>query len=146
MSVLPRCTSKAGGPQPASVEECAQVSPSLLASGSSCICLLHQAKLTCVVLDDQQAARRAGDRPYRSKHGLRSGAGKDVATNGGGQHAVSDVPGVRGLVAAASTCLDKKRLCGMGVRCSAMLQANNTMVPIGGVPAALSIHEEAKFK
>lgn len=55
-----------------------------------------------VVFDDEQYAFRAGDGADRRQHGVYAGRGEYVAHCGGVQHAVADVAGVGGLVAAAA--------------------------------------------
>ena len=51
-----------------------------------------------VVLDDQQAARLAGDREDAGEHGVDRGRGEHLAADRRRQHAAPDEPRVRGLV------------------------------------------------
>ena len=55
-----------------------------------------------VVLDDQQAARRAGDGADGGQDGVGGGRGEDVAGDRGREHAAADVAGVGRLVPAAA--------------------------------------------
>ena len=55
-----------------------------------------------VVLDDQQAARRAGDGADGGQDGVGGWGGEDVAGDRGREHAAADVAGVGRLVAAAA--------------------------------------------
>ena len=55
-----------------------------------------------VVLDDQQAARRAGDGADGGQDGVGTRGGEDVAGDGGREHAAADVAGVGRLVPAAA--------------------------------------------
>ena len=43
-----------------------------------------------IVLDDEKAARRSGDRQNTGKYSVNAGRGKNVATDGGRQHARTD--------------------------------------------------------